>query len=102
MENTNLNEQLFRYLDFLREDERSAATIKQYGLFSLYKLKTNDFKWPQLTHFLKRAKMQAHIQEVESRLTKSQGNREYKSRLFSFILGREENKKKGDTQRNKQ
>ena len=40
--------------------------------------------------------------ELEDRLTKSRGNREYKSRLFSFILGREENEKKWDTQRNKQ
>lgn len=31
--------------------------------------------------------------ELEDRLTKSQGNREYKSRLFSFIFGREENKR---------
>lgn len=31
--------------------------------------------------------------ELEAQLIKSQGNREYKSRLFSFIFGREENKK---------
>lgn len=31
--------------------------------------------------------------ELEDWLTKSQGNREYKSRLFSFIFGREENKR---------
>lgn len=32
-------------------------------------------------------------EELENQLAKSQGHREYKSRLFSFIFGREENKR---------